>query len=593
MMATARLLLAVASLSAVPMAAQTTPQIKSIVNGAAFTAIDGYTSRFAPGLCISIFGTALSNGATQSASGTPLPTKLAGSRVLVNGIPAPLYFVSPAQINAQIQTEFAVPFSVSVQVEVEWPSGTVIGAGPSIQLNRFAPGIFTLNANGLGPGAVLRSSDYSLICPPGRSDCAYNPARVGEAVSIFASGLGPVDGPWLSGYAGASAYPTSTTPKVWIGGLPAVVLYSGTAPGFVGLYQINVLVPGGVAGDNLGLGLSMDSTSSGASNTVSMPVVAVTSCPASPVKGGPQGGKPLALAAHPRNPGVVFAGTEGNGLFRSTDFGQTWNAVATLKETYVYALAFAPSDPTVLYAATGLGVYRSRDGGSTWTDVAMKYGGPATALAVDALDPSLVYAGHQGVGFIKSVDGGDTWQVPYAESPGRPVYIRSITIQPGFSNAVYMAVDPGGVLASFDAGKTWGPPPLGLPGNVQVYSLVNQPTGTGLFAGTSSGVYLSLDSGNNWSSSSAGMSGLAVHTLSRVGGLYYAGTTQGVYWTFNTGGSWAAANGGLPLCSVRALAADAGDSHVLYAATATAGVYKSVDGGYSWAPAGKADEVHP
>jgi ligand-binding sensor domain-containing protein len=82
------------------------------------------------------------------------------------------------------------------------------------------------------------------------------------------------------------------------------------------------------------------------------------------------------------------------------------------------------------------------------------------------------------------------------------------------------------------------------------------------------------------------MSGLAVHTLTRVGGLYYAGTTQGVYWTFNTGQSWAVANGGLPACSVRALAADAGDSHILYAATATAGVYKSVDGGYSWVATG-------
>jgi uncharacterized protein (TIGR03437 family) len=569
-----------------PIAAQTTPQVKRVVNGAAFTAIDGYTSRFAPGLCISIFGAALSNGATQSASESPIPTRLAGTRVLINGIPAPLYFVSPAQINAQIPTEFSVPLSVSVQVEVEWPSGTAMGSGPSIQLNRFAPGIFTLNANGLGPGAVLRSSDYSLICPPGRSDCAYNPARVGEAISIFAAGLGPVEGPWLSGHAIARAAPTTTTPKVWIGGVPAVVLYSGMAPGFVGLYQINVLAPGGVAGDSVGLGLSMDSTAAGASNTVSISVAQVASCAVSAVKGGPQGGKPLALAAHPRNPGIVFAGTEGNGLFKSSDFGQTWNAVSALKETYIYALAFAPSDPTVLYAATGLGVYRSRDGGSTWTDVAMKYGGPATALAVDAQNPALVYAGHQGVGLIKSADGGDNWQVSYPEKPGAPVYIRAITIQPSFSNAIYMAVDPGAVLASYDAGKTWGLPPHGLPENVQVYSLVNQPTGTSLFAGTNAGVYLSSDSGNNWSSSSAGMSGVAVHTLSRVGGLYYAGTTQGVYWTFNTGASWAAANGGLPACSVRALAADAGDSHILYAATATAGVYKSVDGGYSWAPAG-------
>ena len=95
-----------------------------------------------------------------------------------------------------------------------------------------------------------------------------------------------------------------------------------------------------------------------------------------------------------------------------------------------------------------------------------------------------------------------------------------------------------------------------------------------------------MDSGNNWTSSTGGMSGVAVHTLIRAGVLYYAGTTQGVYWSPTTGQTWAPINRGLPVCSIRGLAADPKDNHILYAATATAGVYKSTDGGYTWLPTG-------
>jgi uncharacterized protein (TIGR03437 family) len=577
-------LIAVATL---PLSAQLPyPQVRSIANGATFVSASGYTGGSAPGLIVSIFGTFLSNGATVSAPGTPLPTLLGGTRVLINGIPAPLYYISPTQINAQSHTEFEPPVSVSVKVEVQWPDQTLSGTGPNLQLLRFAPGIFTLDANGFGPAAVLRSSDYSLICPPGRADCTYNPAHVGEAVSIFAVGLGPVDGPWSSGTAASGPVATTTTPKVWIGSVPATVLYAGVAPGFAGLYQINVLVPGGVAGDNVGLGLSMDSTPAGQSNTVSIPVAAVVSCPSSEPIGGPPGGKPTALAAHPRDAGVVFAGTDGNGLFKSADAGRTWNQITSLNQMHIYAIAFAPSDPGVIYAATELGVYRSRDGGATWTDVALRYGGPATALAVDPNNAALVYAGHLGVGLIKSVDGGDNWTVSYPQPPSMPFYIQAITIQPGFPNVIYMAFNPGAVVRSDDAGQTWNPPGVGLPNNVQVYSLLNWPTGTSLFVGTNFGTYLSADSGRHWTSQSAGMSGVAVHTLLWAGSLYYAGTTQGVYWSFNSGDTWAPINRGLPVCSILAMAADAKDSHTLYAATATAGVYKSTDGGYTWLPSG-------
>ena len=230
-----------------------------IVNGASFSP----EAVVSPGSIASLFGMNLA-AATVAATWLPLPTMLAGTEVLVNDTPAPLFFVSPSQIN------FQMPFEVTgTTVRIVVASGGVRGPEAMVpvmvRVAPAAPGIFTAVAGGRGPGAVL-NEDFS-------PNSAENPAAVGSVVQIFATGLGPTDAPLATGQPGASSPPfnlTAMVPVVAIGGASAEVLSSGMAPGFVGLYQVNARVPTGApAGDEVLLEIKIGGSSS---NTVTLAV---------------------------------------------------------------------------------------------------------------------------------------------------------------------------------------------------------------------------------------------------------------------------------------------------------------------------------
>jgi uncharacterized protein (TIGR03437 family) len=196
-----------------------------IVNGASFSG-GGTVS---PGLLAALFGANLSQ-TTAAAMGLPLPTQLAGTQVLVDGIAAPLFFVSAGQIN------FQLPFSISgSSAEVQVVSNGVASVATPVTVIPQTPGIFTV-ANG-EQGAVL-NEDSSANSPT-------NPARTDSVIQIYAVGLGAVDPPIPAGQAAGTSPPSQATetPTVTIGGFAAEVLYSGLAPGFAGVYQINARVP--------------------------------------------------------------------------------------------------------------------------------------------------------------------------------------------------------------------------------------------------------------------------------------------------------------------------------------------------------------
>jgi uncharacterized protein (TIGR03437 family) len=161
-----------------------TPQISAggVLNAASYA----QPGVLAPGVIFAVFGTSLSNGTTAAApAASSLPTRLAGARVLVNGVAAPLFYASPGLINAQFPVELAGITNASLQVEVQSASGTVTSPTITVAVAPYSLGIFTLDENGSGPGMIFRASDSSRICPPGRSDCAANPAVPGEVVSIY------------------------------------------------------------------------------------------------------------------------------------------------------------------------------------------------------------------------------------------------------------------------------------------------------------------------------------------------------------------------------------------------------------------------
>jgi len=234
---------------------------RGIVNGASFST-DAIVS---PGSIASLFGenlAATTAGAEWvssiqiSSTGTPthrlsLPTALRDTQVLVNGTPAALFYVSPAQINFQMPPNVTGPTAEVVVV-----SEGFAGLPASVGVAPAAPGIFTTNQQGAGQGAILHV-DYT-------PNSAQNPAEQGSIVSIYCTGLGSTNPEILSGEA-AGVNPLNETvqkPTVLIGGVPAEVLYSGLAPGYVSLYQINARIPRGIAGTALPIQIQFGERSS-------------------------------------------------------------------------------------------------------------------------------------------------------------------------------------------------------------------------------------------------------------------------------------------------------------------------------------------
>jgi uncharacterized protein (TIGR03437 family) len=236
------------------------PEINTsgVLNGASFK------GEVSGGTIVSLFGSNFAFS-EQSASIVPLPFTLGGVRVRLNGNDAPLFYISPSQIN------FLMPFEMlrqsQVSVTAVAPNGQT-SAPVGLNLSMFAPGLVTINSQGTRQGAVLIAPGGELAAPVGSvSGRSSRPVRRGEYISIFCTGLGDVTNQPASG-AAAAASPVSTTlaaPAVAIGGVTAFVAFSGLAPGFVGLYQVNVLVPANaLTGDAVPVVLIIGSVTSNA-----------------------------------------------------------------------------------------------------------------------------------------------------------------------------------------------------------------------------------------------------------------------------------------------------------------------------------------
>jgi uncharacterized protein (TIGR03437 family) len=191
----------------------------------------------APGSYIAIFGTDLAD-ATNTETTTSLPVALSTVSVSFDGggvsLPGHLYFVRPDVVTVQVPWEFQGQSSVKVKVSV----GYLPSAVYTLPLASSGPGLFLV-----GDLAAAREA------LTGKLITRDNPARRGQPISLFANGLGAVSNQPASGEpspAGTPAQPlaeTRVSPTVTIGGVAAQVSFSGLAPGFVGLYQVNVIMP--------------------------------------------------------------------------------------------------------------------------------------------------------------------------------------------------------------------------------------------------------------------------------------------------------------------------------------------------------------
>jgi uncharacterized protein (TIGR03437 family) len=219
-----------------------------IVNAASYGQISGSTSIDAavtPGGIAAVFGTSMTNVTQASAASLPLPTVLGGESLSIGGFAAPQFFASRDQLNVQIPWE--TPLGTANAVLSLGTNST----SSQVQVVEYLPGIFTANGSGQGQGIVVHANSGTLAAPSGAFGASY-PAAKGEVLTLYATGLGPVDHQPVTGQAtpGGPLARTTTPASVTVGGVPATVSFSGLTPGLVGLYQVNFQVPAAAPAGN-------------------------------------------------------------------------------------------------------------------------------------------------------------------------------------------------------------------------------------------------------------------------------------------------------------------------------------------------------
>jgi uncharacterized protein (TIGR03437 family) len=200
-----------------------------------------------PGTIVAIYGSNLASVAAQPST-TPLPTKLNGTSVLIGGIPSPLFYVSPGQINVQIPFEL----NPSQQYQIIVNANGALATPQPIQLTAATPGLDTFPD---GTVVAVHAADGTLVS-------AASPAKQSEYVVLFLLGMGDTTDPVGSGNTstGGSSVPT-VAPTLTFNGNQVPVAFTGLAPGFVGLYQMNVQIPANLPGGNVVVSVSQGDAS--------------------------------------------------------------------------------------------------------------------------------------------------------------------------------------------------------------------------------------------------------------------------------------------------------------------------------------------
>ena len=253
-----------------------------------------------------------------------------------------------------------------------------------------------------------------------------------------------------------------------------------------------------------------------------------------------RGGRTRAAAGVPSEPNVFYMAQVNGGVWKSNDYGRTWNPIFDHEPTQsIGAIAVAPSNPNIVYVSSGEGlhrpdlsvgngIYKSTDAGQNWTHMpGLEDGQQIPALAVDPRDPNKLFAavlGHpygpsQDRGIYRSTDGARSWQrvISKDENTGG----SDVEIDPSNPDVVYASMwevregpwedgnrydgTGGGLFRSTDGGSTWKQLKTGLPDDLsQIYVAIAPSDPRRVYATLSTasgklGVYRSDNAGENWS----------------------------------------------------------------------------------------------
>ncbi len=258
-----------------------------------------------------------------------------------------------------------------------------------------------------------------------------------------------------------------------------------------------------------------------------------------------RGGRTRAAAGVPDQPNVFYVGQVDGGVWKSTDYGRTWNPIFDGEDTQsIGAIAVAPSDSNVIYVASGEGlqrpdlsvgdgIYRSADAGKTWTHLGLRDGQQIPALAIDPANPDRLFAAVLGHpygpnaerGIFRSQDGGKSWdKVLYKDenTGGSDVAIDPKNPQVVYASMWNARLGPwedrnsyegthGGLFKSTDGGTTWKQLTNGLPSDLvqinvtiaasdpnRIYATLSTKEEGAYASAKGLGVYRSDDAGESW-----------------------------------------------------------------------------------------------
>lgn len=294
---------------------------------------------------------------------------------------------------------------------------------------------------------------------------------------------------------------------------------------------------------------------------------------------------------------ILYAGTIGQGVQRSRDWGEHWEALnfGLPPHSHVRALAAPPQQPSLLFAGTDQGCYRSQDGGLSWKPIrTFDEATEVWSLYICPHAPDLLFAGTRPARLYCSRNGGQMWRPLPVDLPVT-TRVTAIAVDPEDTDTVYIGLEVGGLLRSVDGGHRWESINQGLT-DPDIHSLcVSASSPPTLHVATASDIFRSRDWGEHWQAlrlkdrlPMTYIRTLTVapdnHEVLYAGaGLAPSGEEGALYCSNDLGETWQRFEEGVTPCSTMwTIAVNPVQPQRIFAGTLRGQLLRTLDGGHVW-----------